>query len=149
MLSTSVGLAVALSGGAAFSVTLSNRTVTDDETSPANAMAGFRLGTDGKIYVAQQSGNSNYAEVVGAEWLDPKDAAEADNYEAFWTTTSGTLSSGTAGSWVGLETDQTWTRDRNVDTPGTTTCIGTLEIRRKGTSSSLATATITLNGTVS
>ncbi len=149
MLSTSIGVAVALSGGGSpFAIALTNRTVTDTETSPANALAGFRLGTDGKIYQAAQTGNSNYAEIAGVEWMDPENATEADNYECFATLDSGTLSAGTTGSWLDLAADQTWERSRTVDVAGTTSGVITIQIRLKGTADILATGQITLNGTV-
>lgn len=144
-----VGQFVGFGGARLFTVVLANRSVSDLEFTPANALAGFRLGTDGKLYVAEQGGNSSYAEVVASPWLVPTDAAEANNYECFATFVSGVaLSSGITGSWLDLAADQTWTRERTTDVEGVTTSVITVDIRLKGTGVNLASATITLNAEV-
>ena len=73
----------------------------------------------------------------------------ASDYEARWTTTSGTLSGGTAGSWLGLGTSRSWSRNRTDNTAGTNTCVGTLEIRMAASPNTvLSTSTVTLEATV-
>ena len=130
----------------AFTVTLSNANPHPITVSPTDCTAGFRLGTDGKIYTTVTSGI--YTEAVGVQWLDPKDPVQADLYECLATVTSGTLTTGTAGSWLALTSDRTWTKDRTSDVAGTDTCIFTLAIRQIGTTNNLASATITLDAEV-
>ena len=97
---------------------------------PDNASASFQLQSDGDII----SGAGD-----AGDWLLPKGAAPSD-YEAKITMTSGTLTSGTTGSWLALSSTRTWTLNRNI--VGTSTAQGTLEIR-KGSGFTLASATIT------
>lgn len=102
---------------------------------PEDASASFQLQSDGDII----SGVSD-----AGDWLVPKSAAPSD-YEAKITMTSGTLSSGTTGSWVALSSTRTWTLNRT--TPGLSTAIGTLEIR-KGSGPTLASSEITWDAEV-
>lgn len=130
----------------AFTVALSNHNPRPVTTSPTDCEAGFELGTDGKIYKTDLNGV--YAEVVGVQWLDPKDALEADRYECLATVTSGSLTSGTAGSWLALTSARRWTKVRTNDAAGTDSCAFTLAIRQIGTANNLASATITLDAEV-
>lgn len=132
----------------AFVVTLSGRTITASTTSPADCTSGFRLGTDGKIYRTDTGGSGTFQEIAGLEWLDPKDALEADRFECFATVTAGALTSGVTGSWLALSSDREWTVTRTNDTTGTDTATITLSIRRIGMSTNLASASITINATV-
>ena len=131
-----------------FRVGLTNTTVNDITVTPADCTAGFRLGADGKKYITNATGSGTFIDAGGNEWLFPNDALEADLYECFATVTSGSLTSGTAGSWLALTSNRDWTKVRTNDAAGTDTCIFTLDIRLIGTSTVLATATITLNAEV-
>ena len=63
-------------------------------------------------------------------------------YECRWTTTSGSLTSGTTGTWQSLSTTRTWTKSSTgVDA----TVIGTLEIRPVNATYVMSTCTVTLN----
>jgi hypothetical protein len=132
----------------AFAVSLTNTTVTDITVSPSDCTAGLRLGTDGKKYATNGAGGGTFAEAVSAEWLYPKDAQQADLYECFATVTGGALTSGTAGSWLALSSSRDWTVVRTSDLAGTDSCTFTLAIRLIGTTTNLASATITLNAEV-
>lgn len=50
-------------------------------------------------------------------------------YECRMTTVSGSLTSGTVGSWLNLGTSQSWSRNESRDGYYTSTYTGTLEIR--------------------
>ena len=134
-----------MGGGTIGTVTLSGRSVTPTATDPADSEAGFRLGTDGKIYRRLTFGGA-YNEIVSAEWLDPKDAALADQYEALATVTAGTLTTGTSGSWIALTSDRDWTKTQT--SVGTSTVTFTLDIRQAPGGPTLASASITLTPTV-
>lgn len=122
--------------------TLSNATYIHTTVSPANATAGFRLDND---FSADSLAGAAYTERY--TWKTGSGAAA--DYEARWTTISGSLSSGTAGTWLGLGTDRVWTRTRTADGIGSDTVVGTVEIREAAAPNTvLATATITLTASV-
>ena len=75
------------------------------------------------------------------EWLS---AGTPANYDCRWTTLSGTLSTGTSGTWQNLGTTRAWSRNAGAGV-GVMTCRGTLEIRDAATLIVLATATIQLD----
>lgn len=107
----------------------------------AVATAAYRLGSDGIVY-----GGENGGYYFIENWITPQ-SGMAD-YEALATVTSGTLSSGTAGTWLNLGTTQTWTRTKGGASSGTSTVTFTVQIRKVGTTTVLDTATITLGATV-
>lgn len=126
-------------------VTLTSTTVDDITVSPSDCTAGFRMGADGKKYATNGAGGGTYAEVVGVEWVR---GGSPSDFEMFATVTSGSLTSGTTGSWIDGSSNRDWTAVRTNDAAGTDTAIFTLDVRRKGTSHNLASATITLNAQV-
>lgn len=120
--------------------TLRTATYTDDEAFPTNAKSGVRLATDGTLdWIFALGAANQYTWLTGS--------GVNSDYEARWTTTSGTLTSGTTGTWLGLGTLREWYVTRSSG--GTSTVVGTLEIRAASSLAVLATATITLNATVS
>lgn len=65
------------------------------------------------------------------------------DYWIRWTTTAGTLTTGTAGTWQQLSTDRAFGRDRT--TIGTLSCTGTVEIATDAAGTKIiATGTIVL-----
>lgn len=118
------------------SVTISNRTASAFTVSPTNAAAVYSLQNDGDI---EATNGTNTVTDVG-DWINPRGAA-GNTYEARATVTSGSLSSGTTGSWLALGTTRTWTL---VGTSGAgfQTCTFTLEIRRASDSVVVDSATI-------
>lgn len=132
----SLDLVIMALGGDA--IQISNFTAESSTTPPAAATAVFRLETDGDIGATQ--GNNTVVDV--GNWISPQGAA-SDFYEARATVTSGSLSSGTAGVWLGLGTQRSWSV-LSASGAGLRTCIFTLEIRRASDSVVLDTATITL-----
>lgn len=101
-----------------------------------SASASYRI-TNGGIVQTGLSGTYSFYET----WCNPTSAAA--DFEVFATLTSGTLSSGTTGSWLGLGTTRTWTRNRT--TVGVSSAVLTMDVRRVGTTTVLDTWTVTLD----
>lgn len=118
-------------------VALTNHTSDGQATEPANADAYFRLLATG---VAQSEGTNFGTTNYSGEWLL---SGAAGDYDCRMTTVSGTLSGGTAGSWLNLATDREWRRSQLVG-PASSTYAGTLEIRDATTLVVLVSATIDL-----
>lgn len=123
-----------ISGTVSEPVALTNQNVFASNVG-ATATAGMRLGFDGVAATLRNGG----AFPISGQWLLGGSAAD---YDARWTTTSGTLSGGNNGVWENLGSTRQWTRNRTV--AGTATCTGTLEIRPAGGGATLASATIDL-----
>lgn len=92
-----------------------------NSNSGATCYAGFQLDADGKLYLTNNAGALVYQYDVFA----PLSAAA--NYEARLTTSTGTLTTGTAGSWLALTLDRYW--DVQRASAGTKSYTGTIEIR--------------------
>lgn len=106
---------LAFTGGSAARVELAaSYDVTDTQVSPTDATATWTLDSDGSIS-------------SGGRWCNK--TPPASKYEVQATTISGTLTSGTTGSWTSLNTDQTWTVSRIVNSAGVNDWVGTIEIR--------------------
>lgn len=121
-----------IAGGAPGTVTL-NSTYNPVATGSGVQVASFALESDGDIAV-------NGSDV--GDWLDPK-ASAPSLYEVRATIVSGSLTSGTAGSWLALSTTRTWTRTDPANDGITEICVLTIEIRYNG-GPVLATSTVTL-----
>lgn len=94
----------------------------------------------------QQSSSGENAYGYSGFWITP--ATNMALYSARWTNTSGTLSSGTAGSWLALSTSRVWYVERS-GINGTKSCTGTLDIAlTSNTSVILATKSITLSAQI-
>lgn len=135
-----IGLLMAALG--APRILLSNATPLSSVIDPTDATAQYELTNGGDIRLTV----SNNTVSDTGDWMSPKVAALATNYEVFATLNSGTLTAGTTGSWLGLETTRTWTRNRT--SVGSNTAELALEIRRKGTTTVLASCTVTLTAEV-
>ena len=98
----------------------------------------FTLESDGDIVRATTPLGS--ADI--GDWINPKAAAPSD-YEVRATLNSGTLSSGTTGSWLALSTTRAWTLTRFVVGAADPVEL-TIEIR-KGSGSVLDSTTVTLD----
>lgn len=121
-------------------VAISNYNVDDSVTDPANAQANYRLNSNGAIEMYREQ-DGIYSSI--GTWLVI--GANSD-YEARATVLSGSLSSGTTGSWLALSTTREWARART--TVGTASCSFTLEIRKVSDGQIVDTATITLDAEV-
>jgi len=128
-----------LLGSAGDTLSLSNQTITSVVASPATASTVYYLNNDGTI---QREINGV---VTGlGDWLVP--GVNASNYEVFATLDSGSLTTGTTGSWLNLGTSRVWSLTNSSFGPQTTQI--TVQIRRTGTATILASATITFNAEV-
>lgn len=82
----------------------------------------------------------------GTWWSDYPETGIGSDYEIRATIVSGTVSSGTTGSWLALTSGQFWSRDSgalNVEQ----TVVLTIEIRDVATSTVQDSTTVTLNST--
>ena len=135
-------MAGTLSGHSRIIISLANVTdVTDTRIDPLDATAGIQLENDGDTVEIRPAGNLDID-----DWITPKSQA-GNAYEARVTVNTGTLSSGTSGSWLALDITRSWTVTQTV--VGTKTANITLEIRKASTGVVMATKTFNLTATVS
>jgi hypothetical protein len=108
--------------------------------SPSEATVGVRVGADGYLYVRTGgSYTSRYA------WVPAGRAAS--EYECQFTVSSGTLTSGSVGSWLACSAARTVELVRSV--VGSESVVFTLEIRDVSTPADLTSAQITITALVS
>jgi hypothetical protein len=127
-------------GGARVSIT--NQGVSDVQPSPNPAFAGYRLTSSGE---AQTDTNDTPSWTRVEDWIRPTSAAPG-SYEVRATLNSGTLTSGTTGSWLALSTTREWTVERTLN--GISSANLTIEIRRGTTVLDSATVTLTAERTL-
>lgn len=102
-------------------VTLDNHNVTGADfqaANPSSATATFTLNASGVAQATTAGSNSNPpAGTTGyaPEWMIQ---GPASDYEARATLNSGSLSSGTTGSWLGLGTTRSWTCTASIGAGG-------------------------------
>lgn len=121
-------------------ITLSGQTLVSTATSPATAYCAITFGTDGGVIVSADSGSH-------PNWLQ---YGAASDYQIRAVTTTGTLSVGTAGTWLNFPV----TFAVSQTTTGTKTWTGTFEIQQISGPLSVAgptnfslTATVYASGT--
>ncbi|WP_287994291.1 hypothetical protein [Acidiphilium sp.] len=120
------------------SINIDDLTVVSSGGSSQTAI--YTLESDGDIV----SSTTSFGNVDRGDWIDPK-ASAPDDYEVRATIVSGSLSAGTAGSWLPLTSSRTWNVSR--DFAGVSSCTLTIEIR-KGSGSTLDSATVELTAEV-
>lgn len=120
-------------GGGGARVLVTNQNIQSSGTGNA---AGYRLNSSGAAQ--KDAGVGSYSDISG-EWMLSGAAAD---YESRFTETSGTVSTGSVGTWQALSSSRTWTVVTGVGT--TKTCTGTISIRDAATLDVLDTASITL-----
>lgn len=91
--------------GGAGGILLSDTTVFD--TNGFLALAGYQLTSAGDI--RQQTSSFGFQDI--GDWANPK-ALAPGSYEVRATVESGSVSSGTTGSWLALTSTRTWTVER-------------------------------------
>lgn len=121
-------------------VSISNANLTDLTTNPTSCSVSYQLTSAGVANAITTSSGTGAIE----NWVTPTGAAGA-NYEARVTVNSGTLTSGTTGTWTALSSTQTWNVTRS--TVGTKACNITVEIRL-ASGTVLDSATIDLSANV-
>ena len=98
--------------------------------------AGYQINTNGFDYE-----RINGVDTVLSQWVTPSSAG--GNYEVFATVTSGSVSSGTTGSWVATSGSPLWTRVTPI--VGTINIVVlSMQVRATGTGTVLDTWTVTL-----
>lgn len=118
-------------------------TVSDTTVSPTNARASFQLQSDGDVArITVSTGGGGTVDV--GDWITPAAAAGA-NYEVQATVNSGSLTSGTTGSWLALSSTRTWALDQT--SVGSSSCELLIEIRLASTGGVLDSAVVTLDAT--
>jgi hypothetical protein len=128
-------------GKSSVTISITDQSISDATTDPVIPQAGYRLSSNGKVYEVTTSGGATELET----WCTP--TAQASNYEALATIVSGSLTSGTTGSWLALSTTRDWyLEEYSID--NTSACQFTVQIRRVGTATVLDTATIDLTATL-
>lgn len=133
-----MSLLKALLGAGGARVSISDVTVSDSTITPTNASAEYSLTSAGAISQTTIIGGT----VSLGNWITPTGAAGAA-YEVRATELSNPVSTGTVGSWLALNSTQSWSRTRTV--LGIIDCILQIEIRRASDGLVLDTATITLS----
>ena len=114
------------SGGGTFNG-IADTTVSEAEES-ANITATFSINSNGTY----TGGTWNSSSSVGS------------GYEVKATVTSGSLTTGTTGSWLALSSNRSWSLTDFSDDGHAVSAVFTLSIRAAGASTALDTATITL-----
>lgn len=107
-------------------------------SSPGPAVSSTTFSADGTYTSTDGTSNGN--------WYTPTTGAVGGGYEIRWTVVSGTLTTGTTGTWQSLASDITYSRNRVA--AGIATAVGTVEIRDASTLSVLASSTVTLEAEV-
>ena len=98
--------------------------------------AGYRIDANGFVYQVV-----NGVDTSLGQWVTPTSAA--GNYEVFATVTSGSVSSGTTGSWVATSGSPLWTRVAVIS--GTINIVElVMDVRATGTGTVLDSWSITL-----
>lgn len=114
-----------------------------DQVFSGTAVASYQIASNGKVY---KTVGATTTEIE--QWCTPTSAA--GNYEVFATLNSSTgsgLASGTTGAWLALTSNRTWTVTESTSGNTSTAQLG-MQIRRVGTGTVLATATIDLEAVV-
>jgi hypothetical protein len=117
-------------------VSIANQTVFDS--------SGIHSSTATAIYTISSDGNvRNQASAVLESWLVGL-GGSVGNYDVRATLTSGTLSSGTTGSWLNCSTSRSWSVANSAGDNSTVTAVIFVEIRLTSSGVVQDTATITL-----
>ena len=126
-----------IAGVATANVMISNATLVNTRIGTA-ATAKYELQSDGDII---GNGVAGGGDVDIGDWVEPRAAAGGD-YECKVTINSGSLTTGTSGSWLALSSTRTWTIVQGV--LGSSNVNFTVEIRLVGSTTTLDSATIDL-----
>jgi hypothetical protein len=117
-------------------ITLANQNISYSSGGLTGAAVGYQLSSGGQVLQREQTTYTN----IG-QWCTP--TSQASNYEVLITVTSGSTPTGSpVGSWTSLSVSLEW--GLSVGAGGFDTSTFTAQIRKTGTTTVLATATITL-----
>lgn len=129
------GIQMNLMGGGTVVVALSDHLVFGSTITPLTAVAQFRLRQNGQAQKDEGGGFTLLETFVNPPAATP-------NYECRATLNSGSLTSGTIGSWEAITTPRTWSLTRSL--VGDEQAQILIEIRAIGGSTVLDSATIDL-----
>lgn len=107
----------------------------NEAVSPGSASAGVTFNADGTYNGA---GNGN--------WLTPPRANAGSDYEVIWESGTGSLTTGTAGTYQSMASGYAFARNRTV--VGSVSATGTIRIRRVGSASPADSAAAVFTATV-
>jgi len=123
-------------------ITLSNQTITAGTNSPATAITTFKIAQNGKVYQITSGIFGGTTETELETWCSPIQAAPGFQIQVSGATNVFDSGSSAENTWLDLTSVRSWTlSDSSQASP---TCSFTAEIRRKGTTTVLATAYIDL-----
>lgn len=114
-----------------------------DQVSSGTATVSYQIASNGKVY---KTIGATTTEIE--QWCTPTSAA--GNYEVFATLNASVgsgLASGTTGAWLALTSNRTWTVNESTSGNLSGAELG-MQIRKVGTGTVLATATINLEAEV-
>jgi len=104
------------------------------------ANAGFRFNRDGTYDAYNPSGTTL---IYAGNWANPAIGNVGDDYEIMITPTSGSLDTGTTGTWLSLNLNHTFAISQTI--PGSKNFTGTLSIRRASDNTVMETVSINLS----
>lgn len=123
-------------------ITLSNQTITAGTNSPSTAITTFKVAQNGKVYQITSGIFGGTTETELETWCSPIQAAPGFQIQVSGATNVFDSGSSAENTWLDLTSVRSWTlSDSSQASP---TCSFTAEIRRKGTTTVLATAYIDL-----
>lgn len=126
-------------GGGGDPVTVPSGTYTHDETSPTDAGVTFTFSSGGSWSAV----NANFATISSGTWENT-----VGTYYIRWTNTVGSLSSGTAGSWLALSSSRSFGVSY-TGVNGSKSCTGFVEIATDSSGVNVVgSGTITITATV-
>lgn len=120
-------------------IDMASGTQLDEATSPGAAQVILDVTSAGTYAVTLSTSGGGPT----GDWISPTSLASG-SYEIRATATSGTVSTGTVGSWLALSSTRTWTVSRG--SVGSKACTLTIEIRTEGVT--VYSGSITLRATV-
>lgn len=136
----STGAAGGGGGGGAGIVNLSTTEVIGIEVSPGTASAEYQLNVDGTAYGIVSLGGTYAIEA----WCNP--AIYYANYEVLATLLSGTLDSGTTGSWQALTASRSWANSTTAAAVNTSLSLAIRAVSNPGVV--LASANVNLSSEI-
>lgn len=99
------------------------------------ASAGYRVGSDGFAYEF-----INGTSTALYQWVTP--TSVVGDYEIYATLSSGTLNTGTVGSWIPASDNEIWVKTQSITGTGITELV--MDVRKIGTATILDTWSVQL-----
>lgn len=128
-----------MQGGGVTAVSITNQII--NSTAAAPSKAEYVLDSNGDALQVTTSGGTV---PIAGEWLVSGAAAD---FEVMATVNSGSLTTGTTGSWESLSVTQSWTKEQAV--AGSSTVNFTVQIRRAADGAVLDSADIDMTADAS